>query len=184
MISSKHDNEDELFCEMNYFCFKPLKFTFKVSGMKMRKVSNFYRNRILPMLFWGDIIFLTRVWITVLVSLALYQALCFQQKFVWIQVSALFYTINFQPIFTAPYPLLALASIPIPSSRLVPPPWFHFFQSHTSQLTPHTTYIPSIYGVRMLPQHSKPTRIHNNIISKFISRHHYDKETSAFRWDS
>ena len=42
------------------------------------------------------------------------------------------YQINFQPTFTTPYPLLALASTPIPSSHLVPPPRFHFFQSHTN----------------------------------------------------
>ena len=42
------------------------------------------------------------------------------------------YQINFQPIFTPPYPFLALVSIPIPSSHLVPPPRFHFFQSHTN----------------------------------------------------
>ena len=44
--------------------------------------------------------------------------------------------------------------------------------SHTSQLTTHETYIFSIYGIRMLPQHSKPTRIHSNTISKFIPRTH------------
>ena len=46
--------------------------------------------------------------------------------------------INFQPIFTAP-------------SHLVSPPRFHFSNhipiSHTSQLTTHTTHIPSIYMV-------------------------------------
>ena len=88
-------------------------------------------------------------------------------------------------IFTAPYASLARASKPIPSPHLVTPPRFHFFQSHaishTSQLTTHATYISSIYSVRMPPQHSKPARIHNNTISKFIPRHHYDKETSTFR---
>ena len=67
-------------------------------------------------------------------------------------------------IFTTPYVSLARASKPIPSPHLVPPPRFHFFQSHpishTSQLTTRATYISSIYGVRMLPQHSKPVRIH------------------------
>ena len=96
--------------------------------------------------------------------------------------------INFQPIFTTPYPSLALASISIPSSYLVPHLQFHFSNhitiSHTSQLTTHATYIPSIYGVRMPSWHSKPTCIHNNTISKFIPQHHYDKVTSVFRWDS
>ena len=92
-------------------------------------------------------------------------------------------------IFTAPYASLGWASKPIPSLYLVPPPRFHFFRSHPishtmSQLTTRATYISSIYGVRMPPQHSKPARIHNNTISKFILRHHYDKETSTFRWDS
>ena len=68
-------------------------------------------------------------------------------------------------IFTTPYASLARASKPIPSPHLVPPPRFHFFQSHPishtmSQLTTRATYISSIYGVRMLPQHSKPARIH------------------------
>ena len=88
-------------------------------------------------------------------------------------------------IFTTPYASLARASKTIPPLHLVPPPRFHFFQSHpishTSQLTTRATYISSIYGVRMPPQHSKPARIHNNTISKFIPRHHYDKETSTFR---
>ena len=87
-------------------------------------------------------------------------------------------------IFTTPYASLARASKPIPSPHLVPPPRFHFFQSHpishTSQLTTRSSYIYSIYGARMSPQHSKPARIHNNTISKFIPRHHYNKETSTF----
>ena len=93
------------------------------------------------------------------------------------------YQINL--IFTAPYPSLARASIPIPSPHLVPPTRFTFSNhipiSHMSQLTTHATHIPSIYGVRMPSQHSEPARIHNNTISKFIPRHHYDKETSTFR---
>ena len=91
-------------------------------------------------------------------------------------------------IFTASYASMAWASKPIPSQHLVPSPRFHFFQSHpishTPQLTTHATYICSIYGVRMLPQNSKPALIHNNTISKFIPRHHPDKETSRFRWYS
>ena len=49
--------------------------------------------------------------------------------------------INFQPIFTAPYPSLALALTPIPFSHLVPPPQFHFFQSRTNitYVTAHHT---------------------------------------------
>ena len=90
-------------------------------------------------------------------------------------------------IFTAPYASLARASKPIPSLHLVPPPRFHFFQSHpishTSQLTTRATYISSIYGVRMPPQNSKPARIYNTI-SKFIPRHNCDKKRSKFRWDS
>ena len=35
-------------------------------------------------------------------------------------------------ILTAPYPSLVRASIPIPSSHLVPPARFHFFQSQTN----------------------------------------------------
>ena len=131
------------------------------------------------------------------------QALCFQRKFIWTQVylntcfcfllrNTLWtvHQINHQInlIFTAPYPSLVRASIHIPSPYLVPPPWFHFPNhipiSHTPQLTTHATYIPSIYGVRMPSQHSKPARIHNNTIFKFILRHHYDKEISTFRWDS
>ena len=72
--------------------------------------------------------------------------------------------INFQPIFTTPYPSLALPSIPIPSSHLVPPPQFHFSNhipiSHTSQLTTHATYILSIYGVRMPSQHTFKTNLY------------------------
>ena len=132
-----------------------------------------------------------------------YQALCFQRKFIWTQVylntsfclvlhNTLWpvHQINYQInlIFTAPYPSLARASIPIPSPHLVPPTRFTFSNhipiSHMSQLTTHATHIPSIYGVRMPSQHSEPARIHNNTISKFIPRHHYDKETSTFRWDS
>ena len=88
-------------------------------------------------------------------------------------------------VFIIPYASLAQASKPISSQHLVPPPRFHFFQSHpishTSQLTTRATYISSIYGVRMLPQHSKPAYIHNSTISKFIPRRHCDKETSTFR---
>ena len=47
-------------------------------------------------------------------------------------------------IFTTPYASLARSSKPISSPHLVPPPRFHFFQSHpishTSQLTTHATY--------------------------------------------
>ena len=83
-----------------------------------------------------------------------YQTLYFRRKFIWIQVylNTSFclvshntlrsvYQIKFQPIFTAPYPSLALASIPIPSSHLVPPSWFHFPQSHTNitYITAHHT---------------------------------------------
>ena len=87
-------------------------------------------------------------------------------------------------IFTTPYASLARASKPIP-----PCTWFllhgsifsNHIQYHTSQLTTRATYISSIYGVRMLPQHSKPAYIHNSTISKFIPRRHCDKETSTFR---
>ena len=86
-----------------------------------------------------------------------YQTLYFRRKFIWIQVylNTSFclvshntlrsvYQIKFQPIFTAPYPSLALASIPIPSSNLVPPPLFHFFQSyqyHIRHSSPHAQII-------------------------------------------
>ena len=102
-------------------------------------------------------------------------ALCSWRKLVWTQVylNTSFYLvlhntlwpihrINHQInlIFTTPYASLARASKPIPSPHLVPPPRFHFFQSHPishkSQLTTHATYISSIYGVRMPSQHSKP----------------------------
>ena len=53
-----------------------------------------------------------------------------------------------------------------------------------SQLTTHATFIFSIYGIRTPSQLSKPTRIHSNTISKFIPRHHHDRNISAFRWDS
>ena len=85
-----------------------------------------------------------------------YQTLYFRRKFIWIQVylNTSFclvshntlqsvYQIKFQPIFTAPYPSLALASIPIPSSNLVPPPLFHFFQSyqyHIRHSSPHKLF--------------------------------------------
>ena len=132
-----------------------------------------------------------------------YQTLCSQKKFIWTQVylntsfclvlhNTLWpvHRINHQInlIFTTLYASLVRAS------KLLPPPHLsltqrstssnHITISHTSQLTTHATYISSIYGVRMPPQHSKPARIHNNTISKFIPRHHYDKETSTFRWDS
>ena len=60
-----------------------------------------------------------------------------------------------------------------------------FFQSRTTitYVTTHhtrTLHFSSIYDFRMPSQHSKPTRIHNNNISKFIPRHHNDQETSAF----
>ena len=55
------------------------------------------------------------------------------------------YQINFQPTFTTPYPLLALASTPIPASHLVPPPRFHFFpityQYHIRHSSPQTQVI-------------------------------------------
>ena len=81
--------------------------------------------------------------------------------------------INLQLIFTARYPSLALSSIPIPSSHLVPPLQFHFSShipiSHMSQLTTNTTFIRSIYGVRMSSQHLKLDHICNDTISNFIS---------------
>ena len=48
---------------------------------------------------------------------------------------------NFQPIFTTPYPSLVLAFIAIPSSLLLHPPRFHFLQSHTNitYITAHHT---------------------------------------------
>ena len=67
-------------------------------------------------------------------------------------------------------------------SHLILPTRFHFlsvtYHYHLRHNSPDTH---AIYGIRMPPQHLKPTRIHNNTISKFILRHHYDKETSAFR---
>ena len=126
-------------------------------------------------------------------------ASCSRRKLVWTQVylntsfclvlhNTLWpiHRINHQInlIFTAPYASLTRGSKPIPSSHLVSPPRFHFFQSHpishTSQLTTHATYISSIFGVRMPPQHSKPACIHNNTNTKFIPRHHYHKKTSTF----
>ena len=132
-----------------------------------------------------------------------YQTLCSRRKVIWIQVyvntsfclvlhntSWPVHRINQQinTIFTALHASLARTSKPIPSPHLAPPPRFHFLQSHpishTWQFTTHATYISPIYGVRMPTPHSKPAHIHNNTISKFIPRHHYDKETSIFRWDS
>ena len=126
-----------------------------------------------------------------------HQALCLSSKFIWIQAySALFYTppYGLSTIWTPSwYSLLHIPHwlwplILTPSSHLVPPPRFYFLQSYTNiiyvKLTTHKTYIPSIYGIRMLSEHSKPTHIHSSTISKFILRHHYDRETSAFRWDS
>ena len=56
----------------------------------------------------------------------------------------------------------------------------HILISRTSQLTTHERYIFSIYGIRMPSQHSKPARIHGNTISKFIRRHHHDRNISIF----
>ena len=132
-----------------------------------------------------------------------YQTLCSQQKFIWTQVyrntsfclvlhNTLWpvHRINHQInlIFTTPYASLVRASKLLPSPHLSlthgSTSSNHITISHTSQLTTHATYISSIYGARMPPQHLKPARIHNNTISKFILWHHYDKETSTFRWDS
>ena len=57
---------------------------------------------------------------------------------------------NFQLIFTTPYPSLALASILIPSSHLVPSPRFHFFQSHANitHVTAHHTC--NLYSLHIL----------------------------------
>ena len=92
---------------------------------------------------------------------------------------------NSQPIFTAPYPTLALACNTYTLLTSSPFPTVPFFpityQYHIRHSSPHATHIPSIYGIQMPPQHSKPTCIHSNTISKFIPRHHYDKETSASR---
>ena len=56
--------------------------------------------------------------------------------------------INFQPIFTTPYPSLALASIPIPSSHLIPHPQFLSFQSHTN-----ITYVTAHHTRNLYPFH-------------------------------
>ena len=93
--------------------------------------------------------------------------------------------------FTPPCPAPAMASNiynlfisnPSPGTCSV------FFQSRTTitYVTTHhtrTLHFSSIYDFWMASQHSKPTRIHNNTISKFIPRHHDDQETSAFWWDS
>ena len=56
--------------------------------------------------------------------------------------------INFQPILTTPYPSLTLASIPIPSSCLVPHLQFHFFKSHTN-----ITYVTAHHTRNLYPFH-------------------------------
>ena len=90
---------------------------------------------------------------------------------------------DFHPIFTPSYPTLASALTLTQFSHLVPPPRFHFFQSHTNitQVTTQATYIFSIYGVRMPSQDSKPSHIYGNTISKLILRYPSDRNTSAFR---
>ena len=74
-----------------------------------------------------------------------YQTLCSHRKFIWTQVYLntsfclvlnntvwSFHWINPQInlIFTVPYASLTWASKLTPSMHLVPPPRFHFFQSH------------------------------------------------------
>ena len=89
---------------------------------------------------------------------------------------------NSQQIITASYPTLALAFDTYILLTSSPSPMVPFFPiSHMSQLTTHATYIPSIYGIPMPSQHLKSTRIHSYTIFKFIPRHQYDRETSAFR---
>ena len=117
----------------------------------------------------------------VLTEVCLNLSICFS-----ITHTAIWYfpLMNSQPIFTPPYPTLALASHIYTLLTSSPSPQVLFLQSHTTitYVTTHThaTYMFSIYGIRMPSQHSKPTRIHGNTISKFIPRHHHDRNTSAF----
>ena len=84
----------------------------------------------------SGLVFSTKVYLNTSFCLALHNTL-------W---SA--HQINFQPIFSTPYPSLALASVPIPSSHLVPPPQFHFFQSHTN-----ITYVTAYHTRNLYPFH-------------------------------
>ena len=122
-----------------------------------------------------------------------YQTLCSQRKFIWIQVSALFYTTPcglstrltssqysplpiphwFYPLYLYPPHTYSLPHSSIFSN--------HIPISHTWQLTTYTADITFIYGARMSSQHSKPTCIHNNTSSSSFRN---DRETSVFHWDS
>ena len=66
------------------------------------------------------------------------------------------------------------------------PPGSVFFQSRITitYVTTHQTrtlHFTSIYGIRMPSQHSKPTRILSNTISKSILEQHNNRNTSTFR---
>ena len=137
------------------------------------------------------------------ITLQPYQTLCSQRKFIWTQVYlntsfCLVLHNTLWPVHQINHQINLNSPLPIPHwleplYLYFPHTWSlphgsifsnHIPISHTSQLTTHTTYNPSTYGVRMPSQHLKSTRIHSNTISKLIPWHHYDKETSAFRWDS
>ena len=87
-----------------------------------------------------------------------------------------------------PYASLAWVSKPIPSSHLVPPLRFHFFQSHTNipYVTAHHTFNLYFFHIRCSNAVTtfETSRIYNKTISKFIPRNHYDQETWTFWWDS
>ena len=77
---------------------------------------------------------------------------------------------NSKPIFTAQYPIIDLAFNTYTLLTSSSSPHSSIFSNHipiphTSQLTTHAAHIPSIHGIRMPPQHSKPTRVHSNTIS-------------------
>ena len=93
--------------------------------------------------------------------------------------------VNSLPIFTPPYPTIALASNIYTILASSPSPEIPFFPTtyqYQILTADHTLNLYfSIFGIRIPSQHSKPTRIHSNTISKLIPRHHYDRNTSAFR---
>ena len=70
--------------------------------------------------------------------------------------------------------------------HLVPSPRFHFFQSHTkiTYVTAHHTRNLYFFHIRcsnaVTTLNVKLASIHNNTISKFIPRYHYDNEASTF----
>ena len=107
---------------------------------------------------------------------------------VWFNRSIYFSIIHTTPcswmnswlLFTPPCLTLALVSNIYSSHQI---PYFSIiYQYHNSAHTNPIFF--SICDIRIPSQHSKPTRIQGNTISKLIPRHHFYKNTSTFEWDS